>query len=445
MKARTGITLLFLAPLYAQDGLTLREAVDTALKNHPSMEAGGARVDAAAESIKAAKGGQLPKVNYTESWQRSDNPVFVFSSLLIQHQFGPQNFQIGPLNRPDALDNFQSQVQVTQTLYDGGLTRSQVRAAATLRDAAVEQTRSTGMDLTAAVVRAYFGVLLADANLKSALQAVRSAESDLARAESVRTAGMSTDADVLSIRVHLAAMRQQEIRGRYDVDIARATLNELLGAPLDTPRGLTTPLERVAAAETPASDREKTAVSERPEIRASRLRAQFLEQQAAAARASLRPRVSLRFAFEADRQRFINRGGANWLAGASFEWNLFNGFSDRAREAEASQAVRAARADERQADAAVRVAVHRADAASKSATEQLAVAEAAVAMAEESLRITKNRYDAGMSTVTDLLRNETALLDTRTRRLAAVYEQRIAAANLEFATGTLTRDSNVLQ
>jgi outer membrane protein len=66
-------------------------------------------------------------------------------------------------------------------------------------------------------------------------------------------------------------------------------------------------------------------------------------------------------------------------------------------------------------------------------------------MAEESLRITKNRYDVGMSTVTELLRNETALLDTRTRRLAAVYEQRIAAANLEFATGTLTRDSNVLQ
>ena len=28
---------------------------------------------------------------------RSDNPVFVFSSLLTQHQFGPENFNIGPL------------------------------------------------------------------------------------------------------------------------------------------------------------------------------------------------------------------------------------------------------------------------------------------------------------------------------------------------------------
>ena len=37
--------------------------------------------------------------------------------------------------------------------------------------------------------------------------AVRSAEADLERAINVREAGMSTDADVLSIRVHLAAVR----------------------------------------------------------------------------------------------------------------------------------------------------------------------------------------------------------------------------------------------
>ena len=35
---------------------------------------------------------------------------------------------------------------------------------------------------------------------------------DLQRAEAVRSAGMSTDADVLSIRVHLAAVTEQQIR-----------------------------------------------------------------------------------------------------------------------------------------------------------------------------------------------------------------------------------------
>lgn len=437
MKLPRGIFLLLFASLDAQNSMTLREAVDTALKQHPSMQAGAARIDAASEGIRVASSGFLPKVNYAESWQRSDNPVFVFSSLLTQHQFGEQNFQVGPLNRPDALDNFQSQVMVTQEVYDGGLTRAQIGSATTARDLAAEQKRATGMDLTAAVVRAYFEVLLGDADLKSAQQAVRSAESDRERAESVRAAGMSTDADVLSIRVHLAAVRQQEIRRKYDVEVARATLNELLGAPLDTPHDLTTPLEASRPSAEPDGTREKTAVSERPETREARLRTQFAEQQSAAARAALRPRVGVRFAFEADRQRFIDRGGANWLAGAFFEWNLFSGFSDRARRAEAEHAVQAARADAQQADAAVRVAVRRAEADWKSANEQLAVAEAAVAMADESLRITKNRFESGMNTVTDLLRNETAALDARTRRLAAVYQQRIAEVSLDYATGTL--------
>src|SRR5437588_2767277 len=161
MKLRRAIFLLVFASLDAQNSMTLREAIDTALKQHPSMQAGASRIDAAAEGIRAATSGFLPRVTYTESWQRSDNPVFVFSSLLTQHQFGEQNFQLGPLNRPAALDNFQSQVLVTQSLYDGGLTRAQIRSATIVRDLAAEEKRATAMDLTAAVVRAYFSVLLA--------------------------------------------------------------------------------------------------------------------------------------------------------------------------------------------------------------------------------------------------------------------------------------------
>ena len=36
---------------------------------------------------------------------------------------------------------------------------------------------------------------------------MRSAEADLARAETIRSAGMSTDVDALSIRIHLASVR----------------------------------------------------------------------------------------------------------------------------------------------------------------------------------------------------------------------------------------------
>ena len=83
----------------------------------------------------------------------------------------------------------------------------------------------------------------------------------------------------------------------------------------------------------------------------------------------------------------------------------------------------------------MRLEVRRAWAGLRAAQQRIEVARAAVAEAEESLRITQNRYQAGMSNVTDLLRNETAVLESRTRYLAAVHDQRVAATMLELAAG----------
>ena len=66
-------------------------------------------------------------------------------------------------------------------------------------------------------------------------------------------------------------------------------------------------------------------------------------------------------------------------------------------------------------------------------------------MAEESLRITRNRYEAGLTTVTELLRNETAFTETKFRSLEAIYDQRVAAIVLELATGSLRGDSDALK
>jgi outer membrane protein TolC len=89
--------------------------------------------------------------------------------------------------------------------------------------------------------------------------------------------------------------------------------------------------------------------------------------------------------------------------------------------------------------------VRRAYADLRAAEQRIEIAKASVAEAEESLRITQNRYEAGMSNVTDLLRTETAVLEARTRYLAAIHDQRIASAALEMAAGRLSADSEVLQ
>jgi len=445
MKKRLALLIFLSAPVWAQAPLSLKDAVQTAVDRNKSIEASFAGRKAAESRIAEARSGFLPKVDYSESWARSDNPVFVFGSLLTQHQFGEQNFQVGPLNRPDFLNNFQSQLTVDQMLFDAGKTKHAVRSAELTKDITSEDGRRTQMEVIASVIRSYYDVLLSAEQLTVTSQAMSSAESDQQRAEAIRSAGMSTEVDVLSIRVHLAGVREQQIRRAADLDVARAALNDVLGLPLDTAHTLTTQLTPLNLPEGSLADYERNALSERPEARQVKLATSLAETQAATAQSNLLPQVNFHAAFEADRQRFYERGGGNWLLSIGMHWNLFNGFGDKARIEASTFALRRSTAEEERARSTIRLQVRRAYADLGAAGQRIEVAKASVAEAEESLRITQDRYEAGMSNVTDLLRTETAVLEARTRYLASIHDQRIAAAMLEMAAGTLTVDSQALK
>jgi outer membrane protein TolC len=75
------------------------------------------------------------------------------------------------------------------------------------------------------------------------------------------------------------------------------------------------------------------------------------------------------------------------------------------------------------------------------AQQSMETAHAAVEQATESLRIVRNRYDAGLATITDLLRAEDAEKQSQTNYWRAVYGNTVAYAQLLFATGTLTPEA----
>lgn len=438
------LLLLMTSPVWPQEPLTLRDAVRKALAANPAIAAAAAGQQAAGARLAQARSGVLPKVNYTETFARGNNPVYVFGSLLTQHQFTERNFAIGTLNQPDFLNNFQSMLTVDQVLYDAGQARIATRSAELAQKMTGEEGRKVRMDVIAGVARGYHGAVLAAEALNTADQALKSVSADLQRAESVRDAGMATDVDVLSIRVHLANVNEQRIRRAADLDFARAALNDMLGIPLDTEHRLTTPLVPAAATDMEIAGMEREATETRPEARQTKLAVSLAKTQTEASRAALLPTVGVRGAFEADRQRFITRAGSNWMAAVSLRWNLFNGYADKARIAETGHLLKKAEADESRTGSALKLQVRRFWADLRAAQQRIEAAKAALAESEESLRITQNRYAAGMSNVTDLLRTETAVLETRTRYLAAVHDQRVAAIMLEYAAGRLSADSEVL-
>jgi outer membrane protein TolC len=427
----------------AQDSLSLSDAVRTALQKHPSLEAAGAQTKAAQSRIEQARSGNLPRVTWQETFQSGNNPVYVFGALLTQRQFTAANFDLRSLNRPDALNNFQTQLTAEQLVYDFGGRKNGVISAEIGKKMTEEDRRRAELQLIANVARTYHGVTLSRQALQVAEEAVKSAEADLKRAESVQAAGLATEADVLSVRVHLAAMREQQITRAAQLEVAQAALNEALGLPLNTSHTLSTSL---TAAVPPAdANFEAQAASQRPEVAQSRLAQQFAEAQGKAARSQLWPQIFVRGTLELDRQQFINKGGGNWMFAGGMRWTLFEGKRVQNAEAETRHLAEAARAGERQATSAVQLDVRMAQSEFKAATERIAVGEASVSQAEESLRILRNRYQNGLANITELLRAQTALVEARTRRLAAVYDQRIAAIRIEQAAGLLNGDSNVLK
>src|SRR5215218_888372 len=83
--------LALTAPLVAQEVLSLPEAVALALRSSPLVAAANAGENEAEARIQQARSRYLPRLQFSESLQRSNNPVFVFTSLLTHHQFNDSN------------------------------------------------------------------------------------------------------------------------------------------------------------------------------------------------------------------------------------------------------------------------------------------------------------------------------------------------------------------
>ena len=90
---------------------------------------------------------------------------------------------------------------------------------------------------------------------------------------------------------------------------------------------------------------------------------------------------------------------------------------------------------------AVRLQVREAYLNLETARQRVDVTRGAVAQSEESLRILQNRYEAGLATITDLLRAESERARTHQDYLNSIFDYRMSDAALELATGELAADS----
>jgi outer membrane protein TolC len=420
-------------PAAAQTPLTLDGAIARALTQNPAARAADAGRTEASERARQARAGWMPRVDVTETWQRGNQPVFVFGSILAQRDFTEANFAIDALNHPDPVSNFRTGISVEQLLFDGARTRSANRSAAIGEEMAAAGSRDTAAMLRLGVTRAFGEVLMAQANRTAAAAALESAEEDLRRAERRRDAGLATEADVLAVKVHLAQIRERQITAASRETVARLQLNEAMGEPLDA-RFDVQPPAPVEVTTPPMADLEAEALANRPDVARAAAQQRLAGEGISAAASAFYPQAAVQGVYEFNGGTFSDRVSA-WTVGAVFRWNLFGGFADSARLGEAKAAAARARAERERQETAARVDVRAAAARLDEARARAEVGRLAVAQARESQRIVRDRFDAGLAPVNDLLRSAMAVLEADSHQTAAAIDVLISAALLDRARG----------
>jgi len=425
--------------------LTLEQAVTIALEKNPQRKAALAETKAAAADIREARSFLLPHVRFSETATRGNDPVYVFGSKLRQRRFTTADFALNLLNTPTPLNDYSTRFGGTWNLFDSFASWRGIHRAELVKAAAAHQLERADQEIVFGVVSAYDGVRLAKKELEVAEQAIKSAQAILERSKARVESGVAVQSDLLNAQVRLAARKQELIRAKNNLSLARAELRRAMGISTDKEIEPVEALVERTLPEKSLGELEKQAMEMRPDLKRIRSEEAAQEQSVAIAKASFGPRVNAFADWEVDHPTFVSGGGGNnWIAGIEVQVDLFQGGARRARlQRERAMQEKVAALKDAARDA-IRLEVDRAYYDLDTARQQVEVAKTAIAQAQESLRITQNRYESGVSTITDLLSAEEAASRSQADYWQTVYRYHTSYANLELATGTLNNQSAVV-
>ena len=419
----------------ARQSVTLDQAVAAALRTHPQIRVSEAGIEGAASRIQQETASRYPKVQISEAITRGNNPTYVFSSLLEQGRFGPDNFAISSLNDPSSLTNLRSAITTSVSIFDGRRTAARIDQAREGKGQAERNLQWTEQSVRFEVIRAYYGLLVARSAKDVADQAVRTAESNVQRVQDRLRAGLVVDSDLLGAQVELSNLRRQQIQAQGDIANAEAGLNTWMGQPVDmSPQIPGTLTEKTFQIENQDALIQR-AIEHRPDYANSSSSVRAAEDRVREVRADFLPNAR-GFASFGVSGRNLASGSSDYLVGANVTFDLFNA-ERKARLSEAQSALASAQAQQSERANQIRLDVIRALQQFLTAKQQLDVARSSVEQAQESLRIIQDRYDLGLTTITDLLRAQTELVRAQMGVLSSRHAYVVGYAAVLLAIGEL--------
>jgi outer membrane protein len=408
-------------PAGPQTELSIRQAVDAALKNYPSIQVTQEQLNAAAAGIRLAQTAYLPRIDGLGQVSRATRNN-VFGMMLPQNIVPPVSGPVLGTNNFGTVWGSAAGVLVTWQPFDFGLRRAQVERSTALRDQARATMQRTSFEVAVATADAFLTEIAAEQTAEAARASVDSWEVLRKTTHAQVAAQLKPGADESRVEAELAAAQTQLAQSEQAVDVARANVARFVGLspvqiqltaarmvnemPPETPRaGLN------AAANPIALEQNARVASAEAELRALQRTdyPQFLLEGSASSRGTGAEIIGARL------------GGLNGLApttqnyaiGVTVVFPFMDRYSIREREAAQAATIRAGQAQYRLIASNLQAQFDAATAALTGARRIAANTRVELSSAQTVLNQATARYRSGLAPIDDVAQAQRLLVQAR--------------------------------
>jgi outer membrane protein TolC len=396
------------------------------------MQASQARVDAAISRADEVKSALYPQLRLSgRIAQLSEVPEFSLTLPFV----GQQTLF------PSITRNYAAKLSLQQNIFSGFRVAKSAEAAESQQTAVQHEFTRDREDLILNVVTAYWNLYRARRVETVLAQSVEQVSAHANDVENFKKQGMATDLDLLKVQTQLSDITVKHIETQSNVRLATMALNILTGVPLQT---------RVIPADESSMQSDsgplelervmQLARERRAEVSAVTARRDAARATVGVAQGGWYPQIVLAANYDYARpnQRIIPPKDAwekSWDVGLLFQWNIWDWFATAKQEAQAKAGLSQAEAALLQVSDAVALDAAQNFFRAAEGKEKINVASLGLKQAEESYRITSEKFKRGLASNTDLLDAELALLQARLTATQAVVEHAIQIQKLNRSVG----------
>ena len=399
--------------------LTLDEAVITALANHPNLKAARERIGAQEAVVGQQVAAYYPTLTFNNSYRTF------------------QTREGGSPSEP-GVETFTSEGRVNYTLYNFGKREGAVESARETLSATEHNYKATVDAVILGAKQAYYVVLGSQAIVRVREDTVKNRELLVRQARGFYEVGTRARIDVARAESNLYTAQADLIAAQNAVSVSWVQLKNALGLRELAERPLVEEAIITSIPYTLEQARE-AAYAQRPELKSFEAQRRAQDQNIAVARRGHLPDIILDAAYG---RRHDSDTGVNtfplqpaWSVGLNLNIPIFDGFRTTNRVEETLRNYWVIRAQEEAQRQQVALDVEQSYLRLVELQERIKANEAAANAAKENLDLANGRYQVGVGSIIEVTDAQTLYTDAQTTYVRALYEYKIADAQLGRAIG----------